>query len=82
MRGPALVLAHSLCYIGFIMNDIVTKELTESVAELSQDKKNITIGALIQAGFTLLSRIFGMVREVMISHIFGANSTTDAFFIA
>lgn len=64
------------------MSDIATKEIAEPALEIRQDEKNITIGALIQAGFTILSRVFGMVREVMISHIFGANSTTDAFFIA
>lgn len=64
------------------MNDIAAEKLTQPSIIAREDKKNITIGALIQAGFTLLSRIFGMVREVMISHIFGANSTTDAFFIA
>lgn len=64
------------------MNEIVSKELAEPVLEERHDKKNITIGALTQAAFTLVSRVFGMVREVMISHIFGANNTTDAFFIA
>src|SRR6516225_1744296 len=59
--------------------------MTELVGALNierQDKKNITMAALIQGVFTLISRIAGMVRDVMISHIFGANLITDAFNIA
>lgn len=65
-----------------MMKEVVTEEVSKPAISIGQDKKHITIGALTQAFFTLLSRIFGMVREVMISHIFGATSTTDAFFIA
>ncbi|UDG82145.1 murein biosynthesis integral membrane protein MurJ [Candidatus Vallotia cooleyia] len=34
------------------------------------------------SGFTLLSRITGLVRETLIAHAFGASSYTDAFNIA
>lgn len=34
------------------------------------------------SGFTLISRIFGLVRESMISHLLGASLVTDAFFVA
>ncbi|MBX3487427.1 MAG: murein biosynthesis integral membrane protein MurJ [Candidatus Paracaedibacteraceae bacterium] len=34
------------------------------------------------SGFTLISRIFGLVRESMISHLLGASIVTDAFFVA
>jgi len=57
-------------------------ELVGAVSIERQDKKNITMAALIQGVFTLISRIAGMVRDVMISHIFGANLITDAFNIA
>lgn len=33
-------------------------------------------------GFTALSRVFGLVREMMISHYMGASAVTDAVFIA
>ncbi len=46
------------------------------------DKKHITIATLIQAAFTLLSRIAGMIRDVMVSHYFGASLVSDAFNIA
>jgi putative peptidoglycan lipid II flippase len=34
------------------------------------------------SGFTFISRIFGLVRESMISHLLGASIVTDAFFVA
>ncbi len=34
------------------------------------------------SGFTFISRIFGLVRESMISHLLGASLVTDAFFVA
>lgn len=37
----------------------------------------LTIG-----GFTALSRVFGLIRESLISHFLGATIVTDAFFIA
>ncbi len=37
---------------------------------------------LTVGGFTALSRVFGLVRESLISHFLGASIVTDAFFIA
>lgn len=34
------------------------------------------------SGFTGISRITGLVREILISHILGAGMVTDAFFVA
>lgn len=45
-------------------------------------KKNITVAAMVQACFTLLSRIAGMVRDILMYHIFGVGFLTDAFNIA
>lgn len=64
------------------MTELITTDLVDASAEQVSDKKSITIGAIIQAAFTLLSRVFGMVRDVMVSHIFGAGVITDAFFVA
>ena len=33
-------------------------------------------------GNTLLSRILGFVRDLVLAHMFGANAATDAFFVA
>lgn len=38
--------------------------------------------ALVIVAATLLSRVFGLVRDVATAHYFGANHTTDAFFLA
>jgi putative peptidoglycan lipid II flippase len=34
------------------------------------------------SGMTLISRILGFVRDVLIARIFGAGMATDAFFVA
>ena len=34
------------------------------------------------SGMTLVSRILGFVRDVMVARIFGASIATDAFFVA
>ncbi|MGB5736492.1 MAG: murein biosynthesis integral membrane protein MurJ [Thiohalocapsa sp.] len=33
-------------------------------------------------GSTLLSRVLGFVRDMIVAHVFGANAATDAFFVA
>lgn len=38
--------------------------------------------AMTVGGFTAISRVFGLVREMMISHFLGASIVTDAFFVA
>ncbi|MCA9508048.1 MAG: murein biosynthesis integral membrane protein MurJ [Myxococcales bacterium] len=60
--------------------------LSEQMADVSLvegvNKRRITIGALIQAIYTLMSRIAGMIRDVLTFHIFGVGAFTDAFNIA
>jgi putative peptidoglycan lipid II flippase len=34
------------------------------------------------SGMTMISRVFGMVRDMIISGVFGANAATDAFWVA
>ena len=63
------------------MSDETIRKLYGSNADLSE-KRSITLGALTQAFFTFLSRILGMIRDVMVSHIFGAGALTDAFLIS
>jgi putative peptidoglycan lipid II flippase len=31
---------------------------------------------------TLLSRVLGFIRDMIVAHVFGANAATDAFFVA
>lgn len=37
---------------------------------------------LVVGGMTLISRVLGFIRDMLIAHIFGVNSATDAFFVA
>ncbi|MDJ0657017.1 MAG: murein biosynthesis integral membrane protein MurJ [Xanthomonadales bacterium] len=37
---------------------------------------------LVVSGMTLLSRIFGFVRDVVLARAFGASAATDAFYVA
>ncbi|BCX81489.1 putative peptidoglycan lipid II flippase [Methylomarinovum caldicuralii] len=36
----------------------------------------------VVGGMTLISRILGFIRDVVIAYLFGANAATDAFFVA
>lgn len=40
-------------------------------------KSTATIG-----GMTLISRVFGLIRDIVIARLFGADAGTDAFFVA
>jgi putative peptidoglycan lipid II flippase len=57
-------------------------EIASVLSVERQDKRNITIAAFIQGIFTLISRVAGMIRDVMVSHFFGATIITDAFNMA
>ncbi len=44
--------------------------------------KKLFKSTAVVGGFTLISRVLGFVRDVVIAHTFGAGATTDAFFVA
>jgi len=46
------------------------------------EKKNIVRAAGILGSATMLSRIMGMVRDMVVARLFGAGMATDAFFAA
>ena len=46
------------------------------------EKKNIARAAGVLGAATLLSRVMGMVRDMVVSRLFGAGMYTDAFFAA
>ena len=46
------------------------------------EKRKIAKAAGIVGGATLLSRIFGFVRDMVVAQLFGAGVATDAFFVA
>ena len=45
-------------------------------------RRNIGLSTIVMAAATLLSRIAGLVRDVLVARIFGAGLVTDAFFMA
>jgi putative peptidoglycan lipid II flippase len=45
-------------------------------------KKKLLKSTAIVGGFTLISRILGFIRDVVIAHTFGASVSTDAFLVA
>ncbi len=45
-------------------------------------RKNITAATLVMAFATSLSRVAGLVRDVLVARLFGAGFATDAFFMA
>jgi len=46
------------------------------------EKKDINLAAGVVSFFTLLSRILGLVRDMVIASMFGSGMVTDAFFVA
>jgi len=40
-------------------------------------KSTVVVGSM-----TLISRVFGFIRDMLIAHVFGVGSATDAFFVA
>lgn len=46
------------------------------------EKREIVKAAGVLGGATILSRIMGMVRDMVVSRLFGAGMATDAFFAA
>lgn len=47
-----------------------------------EERRSVTAAARLLAGLTLLSRISGLARDVVISSVFGTSAGADAFFVA
>src|SRR5678815_3135142 len=45
-------------------------------------RPNMLKGLLSFGSMTMVSRIFGLVRDIVISSVFGANAATDALWVA
>ena len=45
-------------------------------------KPSLLRGVLSFSSVTMLSRVFGLVRDIAINAVFGANAATDAFWVA
>lgn len=55
--------------------------MTET-AEKAPRKKGLLGSSVVVASGTMVSRVLGLVRDVVIGHVFGAGGVLDAFFIA
>jgi putative peptidoglycan lipid II flippase len=51
----------------------------QNAAHVAKLKKSITIASLIMMGSVLLSRIMGMVREMVLAHLLGISAEMDAY---
>jgi putative peptidoglycan lipid II flippase len=49
---------------------------------MMSERRKIAKAAGIVGGATLLSRIFGFLRDMIVAQLFGAGMATDAFFVA
>lgn len=57
-------------------------EIFPSQNQSDWKKRGIAKSAFVVAFFTLLSRVAGLVRDMVVFHVFGATGATDAFFVA
>ena len=46
------------------------------------EKKKLATATLVMASATSLSRIAGLIRDIVVARLFGAGMMTDAFFMA
>jgi len=49
---------------------------------MTSQKENITRASGVVGGATFISRIMGFIRDMTIAQLFGAHTSTDAFFVA
>lgn len=55
---------------------------TNSQEEKQQEKGGLLASAMVVSTMTLLSRIMGLVRDVVLARFLGVSAGTDAFFVA
>jgi putative peptidoglycan lipid II flippase len=48
----------------------------------NQSKRNVARNTVVVSLWTMVSRVFGAVRDLVVAHLFGATWTADAFYIA
>ena len=56
--------------------------MNPSTTQPTTENDRVTKAAGVVGSATLLSRIFGFVRDVVIAGFFGAGLSSDAFFVA
>ena len=63
------------------MKGVSGEEMAETVQTGSENAKVARAAGVVGAA-TMLSRIFGFLRDMVVAAFFGAGLTTDAFFVA
>ena len=56
--------------------------MTNSIQGMPSENERVTKAAGVVGAATLISRIFGFLRDVAIAGVFGAGLSSDAFFVA
>jgi putative peptidoglycan lipid II flippase len=57
-------------------------DAAEAAGSPASTRATVGKAALIILAATVVGRVFGLVRDMAVAHFFGANATTDAFFLA
>ena len=68
-----------LLIVYFIQRGLFYSHYLKQVSHLI---KRLLSSSLTVSALTLVSRILGFLRDMLIAHYFGVSSTTDAFFVA
>jgi len=63
-------------------NSLVVDSTIEPERKQVSEKGRIAQSAVVVAFYTVLSRVAGLVRDIVVFHIFGVSGITDAFFVA
>ena len=58
------------------------RNIMNDMEERISEKKNVSKAAGIVGFYTLLSRILGLIRDIVVAGFFGAGMAADAFFVA
>src|SRR5574340_146424 len=54
----------------------------EKEKSINRENSRVARAAGVVGAATMLSRVFGFIRDMVVAGFFGAGATTDAFFVA
>lgn len=60
----------------------MSRDFSASLEQANPEKRNIGRAAGVVSFFTFLSRILGLVRDMVLAALFGSGMAADAFFVA
>lgn len=59
-----------------------SQHLEQKTEKVQSNRRALVKSASVVSGFTLLSRVSGLIRDVVVASIFGTSMGADAFFVA